>query len=214
MEPFNAAKQEMVIYEDRVTICGIEVWRATYQPDLREILVRLSRKEGGGHVRISGSKLMKELGRDASNPVGRPIKSFCDNASERLKEARGLDCGRYDIIASKGGYHFTDWMDVRVAGEQAAKDAAVEREPVRQTNAPDGGRALNDRQKWILEQLDKGVELRNKDIVRHTRKNRSTINRDLKDLRDRGLISTHDDGYYMRASARGATPSITQGGQQ
>jgi DNA-binding response OmpR family regulator len=200
LEPFNATKREMVIYEDRVTICGIEVWRATYQPDLGEILVRLSTKEGGGYVRISGSKLMKELDRDASNPIGRPIKSFCDNASERLKEHRALDCGRYDIVAKGGGgYHFTDWMDVRVGGEDAAEHDESGREPDRETDKPKSWPALNDRQKWILEQLAQGVQLRHRDIVRHTRKNRSTINRDLKNLRGRGLITTHAEGHYLRS---------------
>lgn len=199
LTPFKDAKREMVIGDDSVTICGIEVWRETYQPDMRKILVRLSQREGGGYVRISGSKLMKELGRDASNPVGRPIKSFCDNASERLAEGRSLACGRYDIIASKGGYHFTEWMEVRVDGEpEPPKDYRTSAHKSAET---DGGPALNDRQTWILEQLDQGIELRHKDIVRHTRKNRSTINRDLKELRDRGLITTHVDGYYVRVQS-------------
>lgn len=199
LTPFNAEKRVMVVEKDRATICGIEVWRESYQPDMREILVRLSRQEDGGFVRVSGSKLMKELGRDASNPVGRPIKSFCDNASERLAEGRNLACGRYDIIVSKGGYHFTDWMEVRIAGEPETPKA--DRAPARKATETDGAPALNDRQTWILGQLDEGVELRHKDIVRHTRKNRSTINRDLKELRDRGLITTHVDGYYVRVQS-------------
>lgn len=198
---FKDGKREMIIGEDSVTICGIEVWRATYQPDMRKILLRLSQKEGGGYVRVSGSKLMRELGRNASNPVGRPIKSFCDNAIERLAEERNLACGRYDIIASKGGYHFTEWMDVRVAGEPEPPKG--NRTSACNSAETDGAPALNDRQTWILEQLDQGVELRHKDIVRHTRKNRSTINRDLKELRDRGLITTHEDGYYIRPQTKG-----------
>ncbi|NLE58450.1 MAG: response regulator [Planctomycetes bacterium] len=200
MTPFNDEPRVMVIDEDSVTICGIEVWRAGYQPDMRKILIRLSQKEGGGYVRVNGGKLMRELGRDASNPVGRPIKTFCDNARERLAEARCLECGRYDIIASKGGYHFTEWMDVRLADEPATPkpEPPLSKTPAK---APIGPR-LNDRQTWIMEQIDNGIQLRQKDVIAHFRRDKtpSTIKRDLKQLRDGKLIETHPDGYYVLAS--------------
>ena len=47
-----------------------------------------------------------------------------------------------------------------------------------------------------------GVPLRNKAIVKHTGKDRSTINRDLKELRDRGMIETHPEGYYIATKRR------------
>ena len=193
LTPFNAEKREMVIEEDRVTVCGVEVWRDSYQPHMRNALMMLNKKEGGHYVRIKGSKLMKDLGRDPSNPLGKPISSFRANASERLKEQRGLKCDKQDIVASgNGGYYFTEWMDVHIAGSET-----------HETDEPANGPTesiMNNRQKWILEQLDKGVELHRKDIVRQTRKNRSTVNRDLKDLRDAGIIEMHRDGYYVRAS--------------
>ena len=201
LTPFKNETRVMVIGEDSVKICGIEIWRATFQPDMHKILVRLSQREGGGYARINGSKLMRELGRDASNPVGRPIKSFRDTASERLAEHRHLECGLYDIIArGGGGYHFTDWMDVRLAGQPAPPKAnpAPAKKPAK---APDGPR-LNDRQKWILQQLAQDVPLRNKAIVKHTGKDRSTINRDLKELHDRGMIETHPEGYYTSTKRR------------
>jgi DNA-binding response OmpR family regulator len=203
LKPFKDGRREMVIGEDSVTICGVEVWRATYQPDMRRILIRLSAKEGGGYVRVNGGKLMRELDRDASNPVGRPIKTFCDNASERLAEGRGLTCGRYDIIASRGGYHFTEWMDVRMAGEPAPPKA--DPAPAKKSTSKSNGPVLNDRQKWILEQIDKGVRLRQKDVIAHFRreKNASTIKRDLKELRAGGQIETHSGGYYIRTKMNG-----------
>ena len=206
LTPFKDAKREMVIGEDSVTICGIELWRATYQPDMRKILVRLSQKEGGGFVRVSGAKLARELGRDASNPVGRPIKTFCDNASDRLAEHRNLDCGRYEIIArGGGGYHFTDWMDVRLAGQPEPQkvDPAPAARPAKAASGP----RLNDRQKWILEQIDKGVQMSQKDVIAHFRrdKNASTIKRDLKQLRDGNLIETHLDGHYVSVRQKEST---------
>lgn len=202
LTPFKDKRREMVIGEESVTICGIEVWRKSYQPHMREILIRLSQKEGGGFVRINGGKLMRELKRKDSNPVGRPIKTFCDNACERLAEARGLACDRYDIIDSKGGYHFTEWMDVRMAGDpvvQDAEPALTEIPAASDASAP----VLNDRQKWVLEQIDNGQCLHQKDVITHFKRDRkrsfhpSTIKRDLKQLREHGLIETHPNGYYM-----------------
>jgi len=195
LTPFNAEKRAMVIEEERVTVCGVEVWRDCYQADMREVFLMLNKKEGGHYVRIKGSKLMKDLGRDPSNPLGKPISSFRANASNRLKEQCGLECGKQDIIASgQGGYYFTEWMDVHIAGSKTHEpknESAVK--PLKPGNEP----VLNERQKWILEQLDKGVRLHRTDIVRHMQKNRSTINRDLRNLRNRGLIGMHNDGYYV-----------------
>jgi len=191
----------MIIGEDSVKVCGIELWRATYKPDMRMILVRLSQKEGDGFVRVSGAKLAKELGRDASNPVGRTIKTFRDNASERLAQHRNLQCDRYDIIAGGGGgYHFTDWMDVRLAGQPGPHKA--DPAPVTKPAKADSGSILNDRQKWILEEIDKGVHISQKDVIAHFRreKNASTIKRDLKQLREGGLIEPRPDGYYVRVA--------------
>jgi len=203
LTPFKDGKREMIIGEDSVKVCGIELWRATYKPDMRMILVRLSQKESDGFVRVSGAKLAKELGRDASNPVGRTIKTFRDNAIERLAQHRNLDCGRYDIIAGGGGgYHFTDWMDVRLAGQPEPQKA--DPVPVAKPAKIDSGPILNDRQKWILEQIDKGIRMSQKEVITHFRreKHESTIKRDLKQLRDGGQIETHPDGYYVRASRR------------
>jgi DNA-binding response OmpR family regulator len=199
LTPFNAEKREMVIEEERVTVCGVEVWQDCYQPDMRNVLMMLNRKEGGHYVRIKGSKLMKDLGRDPSNPLGKPISSFRANASNRLKEQCGLECGKQDIIASgQGGYYFTEWMDVHIVGSTAREP---KNEPTEKRSGPANENVLNERQKWILEQLEKGVKLRYKDIVRHTNKDRSTINRDLKVLRDQQSIASHDKGYYVQAKA-------------
>ena len=225
LEPFTAAKREMVIYEDRVTLCGVEVWRDSAQPDLLKALVMLSERDPHGFVRLRGSKLNKTLDRNASNPISKPLERFCKRASEILLAERGLECGRYDIVGnSAGGYHFTNWMTVRVAGssedepgetgneprEPKNEPAETGREPVslknetgNETNEPDreADGPLNERQQWILEQVRKGTLLRLKDVIPHFHKNRSTINRDLHDLRKRGLIRTDENGYYLSANA-------------
>ncbi len=69
------------------------------------------------------------------------------------------------------------------------------------------GPRLNDRQKWILEQIDKGVQMSQKDVIAHFRreKNASTIKRDLKQLRDGGQIETHLDGHYVSVRQKQTT---------
>ncbi len=191
LTPFGAESREMVIYEDRVTVCGIEIWRDCGQPDMRRIFLMLMEQEAGNYVRISGRKLVDALNRDPSNPVGRPIKDFRDDASTLLAQHRQLDCGRYDIIGrGGGGYHLTDCMRVRVDGAQAAKPE----EP--------GPLSVNERQQWVLDQIDQGERISQKNAIAHFRRqwNASTIKRDLKALRDVGLIETHPDGYYIRRS--------------
>lgn len=183
--PFNSTKRQLVIEKERVTVCGIEVWKDCAQPDLKRVLERLSEKGKDGFVRVKGTVLDKDLGRNASNPIARRIKDFRDRASSALKEA-GLDCGPEDIVSSRGGYHFTPWMEVCVEA-QGAKE-------------PEPSAPLNERQTWILAQIEKGVPLRLKNIISHTRKNRSTVNRDLKELRQKGMICLHEEGHYIHGS--------------
>ena len=201
LTPFSAKKREMVIYEDHVTVCGVTVWLEHVRPDMRAILLALNKKERSRYVRINGTRLGKALDRNASNPVSRPIKDFRDTATELMANECGLECGSQDIIASGGGgYHFAECMVVREARAEAGKPEKA--------GEPEEGDGLNERQRKILEAIDGGEELRQKDVIAMFRRyrNPSTVKRDIKGLRDAGLIETHPDGYYTRsennASAR------------
>jgi len=94
------------------------------------------------------------------------------------------------------GYHFTERMVVRKAGAevQGPEDAV---EP-----AEDDG--LNERQRKILEAIDSGAELRQKDVIAMFRRNwnPSTVKREIRALRDAGSIETHADGHYVRTRAK------------
>jgi len=61
LQPFRTAKPEMLIYEDRITLCGAEVWRECTQLYTRDALALLSRKDKNGFVRIKGTKLTKVM---------------------------------------------------------------------------------------------------------------------------------------------------------
>ncbi len=62
------------------------------------------------------------------------------------------------------------------------------------TSHPD----LNPRQRWVLDQLAAGEEVRQKTVIEHFRREvaPSTIKRDLEGLRDLGLIETDGRGCY------------------
>jgi CheY-like chemotaxis protein len=191
--PFNSERRPMAIHRDYITVCGVEVWRDCAQPDLRKALVLLSERRKDGFVRIRGAKLDNELGRDASNSIARRIKDFREAATSAMKK-NGLDCGAEDIVATgRGGYHLTEWMDVRAEGEPSAASPG---------DAP-GKAPLNDRQKWVMEQVASGVSISQKDVIAHFRDqvNPSTVKRDLKGLRERDLIATDGNGRYVKGSS-------------
>ena len=82
-----------------------------------------------------------------------------------------------------------------------AGTAVCESDQSREPAMDDG---LNDRQREILKKIDRGADLRQKDVIAMFRRNwnPSTVKRDIKGLREMGLIETHPDGYYVRAGAK------------
>lgn len=144
-------------------------------------------------VRINGAKLGKSLDRNPNNSIGRPTRDFRDRTTQLMADECGLACDQEDVIANGGGgYHCADWVMVRKPGEESEKPRDGE------GHASDN--ALNDRQQQILARIESGARLQQKDVVAMFRQSRnaSTIKRDLKTLRDMGLIGTHRDGYYVR----------------
>jgi hypothetical protein len=198
--PFHEDKREVVLYEDRITVCGEELWRDCGQAHLRDALALLSRTDKNGYVRIRGTQLSKDLGRDATNHIGKPLADFCKRVSDCMR-ARGLECGREDVIKnSAGGYHLRDWIIIRIVGSWAEPlGISHSKSEILSGSMPSEKVQLNPRQRWILEQLTAGVKLTLKDVVAHFRAqwNRSTINRDLRVLRERGLITKHTAGHYV-----------------
>jgi len=111
-----------------------------------------------------------------------------------------MECGREDVIKnSTGGYHFQDWISIRIVGAWAAPLGIGPAAAEVSDSPPALSVALNERQQWIMGQVRAGVRLTLKDILAHFRSewNRSTLNRDLKALREQGLLISHPNGYYL-----------------
>jgi FixJ family two-component response regulator len=201
LTPFVDTPRELIIEDERVTLCGVEVWRDNAQPDIRDVLILLASRNKHGWIRIRGPKLHEELGRDASNPISKPIQRFRDTCAERMSTCMGLECTKFDVIGQTkgGGYHFTEFIQVVGPGS----DRQAHREMV---NEPAGEPGFNPYQQWVLQQIDAGVHIRQKDVVeRFSRdrdglpnRDRSSITRYLKELRDKGVITTGADKVFRR----------------
>jgi hypothetical protein len=184
-----------------VTLCGVQVWTDRAYPEMGQVLRWLAERTPHGYVRLRGTELCRRLDRDASNPLGQPVKRFRETCREKMATCLHLDCGLYDVIGPTqgGGYHLTDAIEARIL--EAETEAAI---PPGSDPAPllpgSQGPALNPRQRWILDQIDLGSELRQKTLIEHFRRevNPSTVKRDLKELRDRKLILTGPNGHYTR----------------
>jgi len=205
-EPFNAKERKLAIYDDAIVVCGIRVWTETCNGDVRKVLLRLSQKTQDGYEHVRGGALMKLTNRSASNPISRPLKDFRDRATALLVQHRNLDCDEEGIIGSQGGYHFRPWIAVEVINGPIDKSSDLveghksEIQSIDQnlSTGMESCETLNERQRWILEQLQKGVNLKLSDILRHTQCNRSTVNRDMKELRNRKLITRNEQGHYVK----------------
>jgi CheY-like chemotaxis protein len=204
LKPFPAEPRELVLEEERITLCGVEVWNDRAQGDLRAALAMLAtRTKSGAWPRVRGTTINDKLGREVSNPISKPIQRFRDACTDRMRELKHLACGKFDVIADckGGGYHLADHIVVTIPGSPQAEPA---REPAAPQAQPAGEPVLNPYQEWVLAQLDAGVRLRQRDVIEHfsrdrgalVRRDESSIKRYLKELRTRGLIASGTDHRY------------------
>lgn len=221
--PFNSQKRKLVIYPSKITVCGVRLWSEKLTSDMRDALKVLSRKEDDVYIRLSGPALHKKIGRDVSNPIARPIKEFCDRGTDELAVHRGLACDRYDIIASKGGYHFQNWIEVEIADDDDVRAANGPHGSDRESREPDKkGDGPHEPQARAIDKLLADLppdqrarllkahvvltakSLTREEIRRLSRVSRTQNTRDLSELEKRGLLSRI--GTKLERKYRAATP--------
>lgn len=106
---------ELVFYKDRVELCGVTVVRGELR--IRKILEHLrERRPNGKYVAYSGAKLAQLMKIcSGQNGIAEAVKDFRDDVESALK-AKGIACGRKDILQSGGvGYRLAEWIVVREA---------------------------------------------------------------------------------------------------
>jgi DNA-binding response OmpR family regulator len=107
---FCDAEREMIIDGNGIKICGVEVYRFSYNPRINDILQSLSRRQGNGYVRLK-AKDMKSFGTE--NEISKAVKNFRDTVSGVLLKSRNMICGRDDIIGNQRGYFLRENVRVR-----------------------------------------------------------------------------------------------------
>ena len=109
---------ELVFYRGRVELCGVTV--VEKRTRMRVVLDLLREKRASGtYMAYSGAKLAAKLGAmEGENAIAEVIKDFRNTIGERL-DAKGIACGRKDVILSGGsGYRLAEWITVRDGDSQ------------------------------------------------------------------------------------------------
>lgn len=202
LRPFaGGERRPMLIHPDKVLLCGVQVWTDCAYPEMGQVLRWLAERNSSGYVRIRGSELNRRLERNASNQIGQPIKRFRESCREKMASCMDLDCGLYDVIGDTrgGGYRLTETIEAKVVDGPASMAAMVAPSPASAPGLrPDAAVDLNPRQRWVMDQVAGGAEVRQKTAIEHFRRevNASTVKRDLKEMRGRGLIHTNQQGFF------------------
>jgi CheY-like chemotaxis protein len=180
--PFTGG--EMVFHADRITLCDLTILVNSRARKMRKILGELRKRNShGGYVARSGPELATILSIDGGqNSVAGSVRDFRENVTRLLQEQCGLLCQSQDIIRSGGpGYRLHEWISVR-----NFTDAKTEQPVPAATGVADA--AVNERQQWIITELNRGRKLRTPDIATELRCSPRTIKRELDVLRSEGLI--------------------------
>ncbi len=211
-EPFPGGV--LAFYPDHIQLLGETIVEKTHRGHAWKILHLLKdRSSRGGYVRFSGDHLARTIHRGlGQNTIAQCVAALRARVTEIMRDRQSLVCGKYDMIDNHGGgYHLSAKIVVEVHdapvpavgdGEKAsAAGAAVSTVPAAPTGK-NGNGPLNDRQKWVLAELTKGVQLRRADVEKHFRVCPRTTKRDLADLAERGLVAfkrTPPPGQYHLA---------------
>lgn len=187
---------EMRFFDDRIELCGLTVCGAVGSNLIRQILDALCAKNDRGQfVAYSGSKLAKRIGCPGGDgSVAGAIRDFrTKTVSMFLGELR-VEVGREGIIQSGDrGYRLTEKITV-VNGNDPIRD------PVNEPDEPDPdpkfdpNALLNERQKWVVGQLRGKRQLQIGMVIKELKCSRSTAKRDIRDLKDKGLIEFIGNG--------------------
>ena len=170
------------------------------------------RDEADRFVHKSGEELRHSLGSLASiGTVTSCVRLVRTNVSRRLKKNLGLEAGPNDVIAhDEQGYFLWDWITVHFAddGQGLNVPSAQINVPAGSTDVPTGAvpeaaSSLNQRQRWVLKELRRGVQVERTMLEHRFDVGEKTAKRDLSGLTALGLIAfvrAGIGGYYRLAA--------------
>lgn len=184
-QPFEAG--EMVFYPTRVELEGVKIC-GDENSRRRKVLDELRHKDGRDRfVGYSGEELARRVGcsERGQNGVAETVRDFRNHVTAVMLEEANVTVDARDVIQSGGrGYRLTEKITVREGVDPVNDRVHAGDDPV---NDPDSD-PLNERQEWIVEQLQGGAELKIGHVVAQWKCSKTTAKRDLTCLRERGLI--------------------------
>jgi hypothetical protein len=150
-------------------------------------------------VRYDGSELARRIGCErGQNGVAEAVRGFRDHVCEVLADQANVTVNRlHDVILNdrRFGYRLSPKIRVREAddrvkaprdlvGDHRSSEHAPQSDPVKGDDDP----ANNARQQWAIQRMQNGADLRKAEIITQFGCSSKTAERDLRDLRRRGLI--------------------------
>jgi hypothetical protein len=213
--PHKFEAGEMVFYPTHVELCGVKICGDGGATIRRILEVLCEKKSNGKYVVHSGDRLAKMVDCEGGqNAVATCIMEFRNLVCQALYSEARIECDRLnDIIVNdrRYGYRLSTKITVRQSGDVHQMSVNVPQyfhqngdvpqyvhQNVRQNvhqNENDvhqyqpKNKDLNERQLWIIQELQRGAPLQNRHIRSQFKVSSKTINRDLTDLRIVGLIT-------------------------
>lgn len=188
---------ELIVYYDRVELCGVAI---SIGELTRRLLIELrhKRESTGEYIGYSARELADRLEHLAGyKSISNAVHDFRDKLQVLLLDEANINCDRQDVVCSGNrGYRFNEWIDVRVATvrKQSKKSGSNKNEaPVSSEH--------NERQIWILKQLESGLKLRATHVAERFQCSTKTAKRDLAALREANLIEfvgPPRTGHYVK----------------
>jgi len=191
-QPFESG--EMVFYEHRVELCGVQICGGNESGLSRRILDELRQKNSrGNHLAYSGAELAERIGCPAGqNGVAGAVRALRKRIADVMMTEANVQCSSRDVIESGGrGYRLTEKIVVRESNDPDHDPVSDGNDPVTVSNDPIDDPVysdLNERQRWALNRMRENMPVRIGDVVEQFACSTSTVKRDLKQLRVRGLI--------------------------
>jgi DNA-binding response OmpR family regulator len=217
--PFNGGR--MVLYKRQVEICGVDI---PISQLMYQILTLLSEKRPNGqYVAHAGSDLMERLGSDCGqNGIASQVLEFRNKVAQRLLEEANVTCERTSIIASGGpGYRLQEWITVE-SGENTVERQLISIEENLDHETPPSAHVLsdssspsdlNERQKWSIGEMKKGVLLQSRHLVERFGCSTATAKRDLASLKAIKLarfVGSARSGHYQLTSPQQSLRTVIE----
>lgn len=213
----------LALHVQRVELGGVTILEKSARGHAWRIIELLAEKNDAGKYRsFSGQQLAEKLGRRVGqNAVSQCIRALRKRIASALYDQLNVECGDRDVIESGGrGYRLKEWIEVR-RGEGAGSSVNLDPGDNRRDMGGDPGDTnvdpgVNERQRWILDQLRDGAKLRRGDVEKQFKCSAKTAKRDLAELRERGVVhfvAKPWPGYYQLDAAIGCPQARFGAGQ-